>query len=92
MADEPRSTTWKATAIGAAMALASSAAGYVSSHWGGVTVESAAKDKAEMKAFIEESAKTTAAKVEDSMRKYVDEKFESVPVYQPPKRKGRREQ
>jgi len=90
MTDDNKSTTWKATVIGAVMALASSAAGYVSSHWGGVTVESAAKDKAELIAKIESSSASAAAKVEDSMRKYVDEKFDSVPVYQPPKRKGRR--
>jgi hypothetical protein len=66
MDDTPKNVTWKATLIGTAMTLASSTAGYISSHWGGQTLESAAKDKKELKAFIEESAKTTAATVEDS--------------------------
>jgi hypothetical protein len=92
MDDTPKNVTWKATLIGTAMTLASSTAGYISSHWGGQTLESAAKDKKELKAFIEESAKTTAATVEDSMRKYVDKKFETTPLYQPPKkRKAARE-
>lgn len=88
--DGARGVTWKATLIGGAMTLATSTAGYVSSHWGGVTSEQAAKDKAELIAKIDSSTKAAAAKVADDMREYVDEKFSKASVYSPPKRKGRR--
>ena len=73
MNDDTKSVTWKATLIGGAMTIATSIAGYVSTHWGGVTIEQlkGAEDRIGAKV---DGVKGDVAKSSDELKKYVDEK------------------
>ncbi len=95
MDDTPRSVTWKATLIGGAMTLATSTAGYISTHWGGVTSEQL-KDTEGRIATKVDNVKWDVAKGADELKKYVDEKVSASEARilgaQPKKRKAAREQ
>ncbi len=71
--DTPRSVTWKATLIGAAMTLATSTAGYISSHWGGVSSDQLKDTEARIATKVD-NVKWDVAKGGDEMKRYVDEK------------------
>jgi hypothetical protein len=91
--DDTRSVTWKATLIGAAMTLATSAGGYISSHWGGVKSEQLAADKAEILAAID-VVRHEGAKSSDDLKRYVDEKITAAEARFPkpkPKKEHRAE-
>jgi hypothetical protein len=79
MDDTPRSVTWKATLIGAAMTLATSAGGYISSHWGGTTVEQLKETETRISAKID-NVDRKVAKSGDDLKSYVDEKFAAAEV------------
>lgn len=74
MDDAGRSVTWKATLIGAAMTLATSTAGYISSHFGGVTSEQLKETEARIGTKID-NVDHKVAKSGDDLKTYVDEKF-----------------
>lgn len=94
--DEPgRSVTWKATLIGGAMTLATSTAGYISTHWGGVTSEQLKAVETAIGTKVD-NVKWDVAKGADEMKRYVDEKVTAsearVIAAQPKKRKVPRDQ
>jgi len=93
MPDEARGVTWKATAIGAAMTVATSVAGYVSSHWGGVTAEQLAGAEQRLGAKIQ-GVEGKVAKSGDDLKAYVDEAISSAEerISRAKKRRERREQ
>lgn len=94
MDDAGRSVTWKATLIGGAMTLATSTAGYVSTHWGGVTAEQLKDTETRIGTKVD-NVKWDVAKGGDEMKKYVDEKVSAsearILAAQPKKRKAQRE-
>lgn len=91
MADETtKSVTWKATAIGAAMTVATSAGGYISTHWGGVTSEQLQQTEQRLGAKIS-GVELKVAKSSDDLKEYVDEKIESAEDRLSPKLKKRKE-
>ncbi len=69
--------TWKATLIGSAMTLATATAGYISSHWGGVSSEQlkAAEDRIGIKV---DAVSLRIAAESDALKKYVDVKIDSA--------------
>lgn len=89
MDDSNRSVTWKATLIGAAMTLATSAGGYISSHWGGTTVEQLKETETRISAKID-NVERKMAKAGDDMKTYVDEKVAGIEVKPPPPAKKKR--
>jgi hypothetical protein len=88
--DDTRSVTWKATLIGAAMTIATSIAGYVSSHYGGVTTDQLKETESRIATKVD-NVKWDVAKGGDELKKYVDEKVSSAEARilagQPKKRK-----
>ncbi len=95
MDDAAKSVTWKATLIGGVMTLATSAGGYISSHWSGYTVEAAKESEARIGTKID-NVKWDLAKGIDEMKRYVDEKNSAsearLLAAQPKKRKVARDQ
>lgn len=89
--DSGKSVTWKATAIGAAMTIATSVAGYVSSHWGGVTSEQLQQTEQRLGAKIS-GVEGKVAKSGDDLKAYVDEAITSAEerISKAKKRKERR--
>ena len=88
--DSNRGVTWKATAIGAAMTVATSIGGYVSSHWGGVTAEQLQQTEQRLGSKIS-GVEMKVAKTGDDLKEYVDEKIsdaeERASAKQPRKKK-----
>ncbi len=78
MNDENKSVTWKATLIGAAMTIASSTAGYVSSHWGGTTRDELKESASNLEDKLGKRIDHAVAKVGDEMKAYVDERVGSA--------------
>jgi hypothetical protein len=93
--DEPKSATWKNTVILGAMTLVTSTAGYVSSHWGGVSSDQLKDTEARIATKVD-NVKWDVAKGADEMKRYVDEKVTAsearILAAQPKKRKAGREQ
>lgn len=93
--DEPKSATWKNTVILGAMTLVTSTAGYVSSHWGGVTSEQLKAVENRIGEKVD-NVKWDVAKGGDLMKKYVDETVSAsearILAAQPKKRKAARDQ
>ena len=94
MDDAAKSMTWKATLIGGVMTLATSTAGYISTHWGGVTTEQLQGVETRIGTKVD-NVKWDVAKGADEMKKYVDEKVSAsearILAAQPKKRKAPRE-
>ncbi len=85
-----KSSTWRGIAIATVTAALTGASGIIGSHWGGVTkdeLKTALDNQAER---IEAHIDAKVSAVEDRLSKHVDAKIDAAPVYQPPKRKGRR--
>jgi len=86
--------TWKATLIGGAMTIATSTAGYISTHWGGVTSEQLKGVETAIGTKVD-NVKWDVAKGADEMKRYVDEKVTAsearILAAQPKKRKAARE-
>lgn len=94
MDDTPKPATLKAVLIYGVMGISSAAAGYISTHWGGVTTEQLKAVENRIGEKVD-NVKWDVAKGGDLMKKYVDETVSAsearILAAQPKKRKVPRE-